>query len=120
MDSMEHELPNVSESGGLAKGDAILGERGEELSENEIDVCCGEEIAAERRSDFGAKLMRFQELLLGTGVEKAERRVAVGAEHAAAAAIGEGKLAEGGVVAGSMGIAVVGFGAFCGHGSLKK
>lgn len=71
-DGVEEELANEGENGGVAGGNAILGDGGEEFAENEVDVGGGEEVAADGGGDFRAKLMRFQELLLGTGVEEAE------------------------------------------------
>jgi hypothetical protein len=56
-----------------------------------VDVGGGEEIAGESGGDFRAKFRRFQELLLGVGVEEAGGGVMFVSEHAAAAVVGEGE-----------------------------
>jgi hypothetical protein len=95
---VEHEGAKVAEGGGVALGNTILGQGGEDFAEDVVDVGGGEEIAGEGGGHFGAKSMGFQELLLGVAVEETEGRVGVVAKHAAAAAVGEGELAESGGV----------------------
>lgn len=116
---MEHELADVGEEGGVADRKAVLGDRSEELAEDEVDIGGGEEIAANGGSDFRANLMRFEELLLGVCMEGAEGRV-IAAEHAAAAAVGEGELTERGFDLRGDGVGVDGCGAFSGHESLWR
>lgn len=116
---MEEKLANEGENGGVASWNAVLGDGGKELAENEVDIGGGEKVATDGGSDFRAKSMRFQELLLGTGVEEAERRM-IAAEHAATAAVGEGELAEPRFVLGREGAGVVANVAFSGHESLGE
>jgi hypothetical protein len=100
---VEHDLAEIGEGGG-ALGDAVLGQGGEDFAHDVVDVGGGEEVAGEGGGDFCAKAMRFQELQFGVGVEQPQGRVIFMAKHAAAAAVGEGELAEVGVG-----------GAGCGH-----
>lgn len=115
-DRLQHELADVGEGGGVASGNAILGEGGEEFAEDKIDVRGSEKVSGEGGGELRAKLLGFGELLLVASVEKAERRMAESAEHAAAAAVGERELAERGI--GAIGSTRDRFGAFSGHGSL--
>ena len=73
--SEKHDLAEVGEGSGGALGDAVLGQGGEDLAHNVVDVGGGEEIASDGNGDFHAKFRRFQELLLGVRVEQAERGV---------------------------------------------
>jgi hypothetical protein len=116
-EGMEQELADIGEGDGVAGGDAVLGDGGEEFAEDEIDVGGGEEIAGNGGGNLGAKLVRFQELLLRACVKRTERRVIGAAEHAAAAAVGEGELAEMGFGFNCKRVVVVRIGAFSGHGS---
>ena len=59
---MEQELAEIGDGDGLAYGDTVLGEGGEDLSENVVDVGGGEEVAAEGDGELGAKLLGFEEL----------------------------------------------------------
>lgn len=95
---VEHELGNVGESGGIAMGDALLGESLEELAKNKVDVSGGEEVAGERGGEFRAEASGFEELHFVTGVEEAEGRVVAMTKHAAATAVGS---LEGAAVGGS-------------------
>ena len=117
---MEHELADVGERGGVASGNAVLGDGGEEFAKDEVDVRGGKEIATDGGSDFCANLMRFTELMVGAGVEGAEIGVIVAAKHAAAPAVGEGELAERRFGFERKRVLIIGIGAFCGHGSLGK
>jgi hypothetical protein len=84
----KHEVADVGESGGVATGNAILGQCGEEFAEDEVDVGGGHEVAGEGAGNLGAEAMRFEKLLLVAGVEETERGVRGGAKHAAAASVG--------------------------------
>ena len=92
----EHDATNASEGVGIADGNAVLGYGGVEAAHREIDVGGGHEIAGDGLGEFGAELFGFDELGLGSGVKKAEARVFGMAKHAAAAAVSERELAEGG------------------------
>jgi hypothetical protein len=70
-----------------------LGEGGEHFAQDVVDVGGGREASGEGCGYFCAKLMGFQELLVGASVEETERRVRFVAEHAAAATVGEEELA---------------------------
>jgi hypothetical protein len=94
---VEQEVADVSEDGGVAGRDAVLGEGGEEFAENEVDVRGGQEVAGERSRELGAESLGFEELLFLAGVEKAEGGVVLIAQHAALAAVGERELAEMGI-----------------------
>jgi len=107
-DGVEKELAEVSEDGGVANRETVLGDGGEELAEDVVDVDGGEVFAGGRRGDLPAELLRFKELALGEGMEDAESGVALLAEHAAFASVGELEPAEMGMIGG---------GAFFGHGS---
>jgi len=107
-DGVEKELAEVSEDGGVAHRETVLGDGGEELAEDVVDVDGGEVFAGGRRGDLPAELLGFQELALGEGMEDAESGVALLAEHAAFASVGELEPAEMGMIGG---------GAFFGHGS---
>ena len=99
---LQHELAEISHGGGVALGDPALGEGGEDLAEDVVDVGGVVEAAGKSGGDFGAKPRRFQELLLFTGVEDAEGGMVFFAEHTAGAAVGE--LAETLVAVGVVGI----------------
>src|SRR5713226_4922742 len=107
-DGVEKELAEVSEDGGVANGETVLGDSGEELAEDVVDVDGGEVFAGGRRGDLPAELLRFEELALGEGMEDAESGVALLAQHAALASVGELEFAE---------MGMIGVGAFFGHGS---
>jgi len=92
-------------------GDAALGEGGEDLAEDVVDVGGVEETVGKGGGDFGAKSRGFQELLLFAGVKEAEGGVIFVTEHAALASVGEGELT---------GIKSDGFGAFGFHGYLTE
>jgi hypothetical protein len=107
-DGVEEKLANKGESGGVAGRKAVLGDGGEEFSEDMIDVGGGEEFT---RGGFGKKRAeRFglEELAFCAGVEDTEGGVVLAAQHAALASVGELKLAE---------MRMIGGGAFFGHGS---
>jgi hypothetical protein len=64
---VEHDLAEISEGGGGALGDAVLGQGGEDFAHDVVDVGGGEEVAGEGGGDFRAKAVRFQELNLFFG-----------------------------------------------------
>jgi len=85
---LKHELGDVGEGGGFARGDSALREGLKHFAEDVIDVETGIEIAGER-SKVGGELFSFKELLFFAGMEDAKSRMAGLAEHAATASIGE-------------------------------
>jgi len=93
-EGLKHELAEEGEGVSGTLGDAALGESGKDFAENVVDVGGGEEVAGERGGELFAKAMRLQELEFTAGMEGAEGGVVFEAEHAAFAAVGEGKLAE--------------------------
>jgi len=88
-DGLEKELAEVSEDGGVASGETVLGDSGEELAEDVVDVDGGEVFAGGRRGDLPAQLIGFDELALGAGMENAESGMILVPEHAALAAVGK-------------------------------
>ncbi len=110
-EGVEQGVADVSEDGGVAGRDTVLGESGEEFAEDEVDVGGGQEVSRERSGELGAEAIGFEELLLLAGVEKTEGGMVLIAEHAAFAAIRKRELAK-------MGIA--GRRAFSGHGNLGR
>lgn len=109
-DGVEKKLANKGESGGVAGRKAVLGDGGEEFSEDMIDVGGGEEFARRGFGEQRAERFGLEELAFGAGVEDTESGVIVAAQHAAFASIGKLKLAE---------MRMIGGGAFFGHGSLE-
>jgi hypothetical protein len=107
-DGVEEKLAHESESGGVAGRKTVLGDGGEEFSEDVIDVDSSKEFTGRRLGDVGADGFGLEKLALDASMEQAERGVAVLAEHAAFAAVGEMELAK---------MRMIGGGAFFGHGS---
>ena len=87
-DRLEEELAEVAKSVGGLMRDALSGESGEDFAEDVVDVGDGVELAG-KGSELGGELVGFEKLLFFAGVEEAESRMALFAEHATAAAIGE-------------------------------
>jgi hypothetical protein len=110
-DRGEHDLAEIGEVGGFAKGDTVLGDGGKEFAEDVVDVGGGEEIAVEGCGDFAAQALGLEELKLLPGMEGTEGRMGRAAQHAAAAAVGKMELAARGDT--SAGILIR-------HGSLLK
>ncbi len=86
---LEKELAEVSEDGGVASGETVLGNGAEELAENVVDINGGEVFAGGRRGDLPAQLIGLNELALGASMEDAESGVILVPEHAALAAVGK-------------------------------
>ncbi len=92
-EGVEKQLADVGENGGVAGREAIAGQQGKEPTEGVIDRGGGLEIFD------GAKEFSDDGLGVGVGLEllaamlRAERRMVVGAQHAAAAAVGGNVLA---------------------------
>jgi len=107
---LEKELAEVSEDGGVASGETVLGNGAEELAENVVDVNGGEIFAGGRGGDLPAQLIGLDELALGAGVEDAKSGVILVPEHAALAAVGKREKTKMRIVCG---------GAFSGHGNLR-
>jgi hypothetical protein len=107
-DRVEEKLAHEGESGGVAGGKTVLGDGGEEFSEDVIDVGGGEIFTGRRFGNESADGFGLDEVALGTSVEEAKRGVAVVAQHAAFAAVREMELAK---------MRMIGGGAFFGHGS---
>jgi hypothetical protein len=87
----EEELADVGECGGVAGRNAIVGEEGEEFSQDVVEVIGGLEVAGEG-GELGADAVQFEELLFLASVDKAERGMGIETEHAALAAVGESVL----------------------------
>jgi len=81
VDGLQQQLRDVRENGGVAGGDAILGEQGEDGAESLVDVGGGVE-APGVRGPFVAAVFRIADDVLGLGVFVAERGMGVEAEHA--------------------------------------
>jgi hypothetical protein len=115
--AVEEELSDIGEGGGMARGNAVVGERDKEFAEDVVEVVGGAEFAGEG-DELGAHAVGFEELLLPAGVEEAERGVPVPAEHAAGATVGGGELAARGNGARRGFLSAVS--GFRFHGSLKE
>jgi hypothetical protein len=61
-DRGEEKLADVSESGGIARRNAILGDSGVEFAEYVVHVGCGHVIAGQGLGEFGAETVGFEEL----------------------------------------------------------
>lgn len=109
-DGLEEKLANKGESGGVAGRKAVLGDGGEEFSEDMIDVGGGEIFTGRRFGKKRAEGFGLEELAFGAGMKDTESGVILAAQHAAFAPVGELELAE---------MRMIGSGAFFGHGSLK-
>jgi len=94
MPIVEKELGDIGEGGGLAAGEAVLGEEVEEFSEDAGEVVGGGEFAG-KGGEFGGDGGRVEELLLVAGVEGAEGGMGFVAQHGALAAVGGGEEAAG-------------------------
>lgn len=110
-EGVEQEVTDVSEDGGVAGRNAVLGEGGEELAEDEVDVGGGQEVAGERSRKLGTESLGYEELLFLAGVEETEGGMVLLTQHATLAAVGERELTE---------MGVRGSRAFSGHESLGE
>lgn len=91
--AMEKKLGEVGEHLDVADGDAIGGDQLEELTRHAFDVADGGELAG-GWGDLRGDLLQFDTLEFFARVKEAEGGVAFVTEHAAAASVGEGELAE--------------------------
>jgi len=103
---VEEKLGDIGEGGGLAAGDAVLGEEVEEFSEDVGEVAGGGELAG-KGGEFGGDGGGVEEVLLLSCVEGAEGGMGLVAEHRALAAVGGGEktavgLAGGGAILGEV------------------
>jgi hypothetical protein len=89
----EQDLAEEGEGGGFAKGDTVLRGGHKKFAEDVVDVGGGEQITVEGGGNFGAQALGLLELKFLPGVEGTEERMDRAAQHAAAAAVGEAKLA---------------------------
>jgi len=95
--AVEKKLGQIGQEPGVANGNAVGGDKLEELADDVLDVSGGLEVAGER-GEFIADVVQFEELLLLAGVEETERRMRSVTKHATLAAVGERKLTESGFV----------------------
>jgi hypothetical protein len=95
--AVEKKLGEIGQEPSVANGNAVGGDKLEELADDVLDVGGGLEVASER-GELIADVIEFEELPLLACVEEAERRMRSVTEHATLAAVGEGKLAESGFV----------------------
>jgi hypothetical protein len=91
--AVEKQLGKIGQEPGVANGNAVGGDKLEKLADDVLDVGDGFEVAGER-GEFIADVVEFEELPLLASVEETERRMRGMTEHAALAAVGEGKLTE--------------------------
>jgi hypothetical protein len=91
-EAREHDLAEVGEDGGFAKGDTVLRDGDEKFAEDVVDVGGGEEIAVEGGRDFCAQALGLEELQFLPGMEGTAGRMDRAAQHAAGAAAGKWKL----------------------------
>ena len=90
---IEHDLGEIGEGVGVARGDFALRESFEDFAEDVVDVQAGVEIAGEGGEIFAEFLgepFGIEELGFFAGVEDAQREMAGLAKHAALASVGEG------------------------------
>lgn len=87
----EHELGDIGEGVAGTSGNAVLSYGGEELAQDKVDVGGGKEVARDRRTNFGAESLGFEELLFVARVKDAKSRMAGGARQTTTAAIGSFK-----------------------------
>jgi hypothetical protein len=113
--AVEKELGQVGQEPGVANGNAVGGDKLEELADDVLDVSGGLEVAGER-GELIADVVQFEELPLLASVEEAERRMGSVTKHATLAAVGERKLTERGFVgSGARARLLCSF-----HGDLRK
>src|SRR6476646_8198707 len=92
-EAREHDLAEVGESGGFAKGDTVLRNSDEKFAEDVVNVGGGEEIAVERGGNFEAQALGLEDLEFLPGMKGTEGRMVRAAQHAASTAVGKWKLA---------------------------
>jgi hypothetical protein len=89
------ELADVGEYRGVARRNTILGDRFEKIAEGVIEIGVGAELVTEC-GEFLADLIRVDELLFLTSVEKAISAVPAPTRHGTGTLVGKCKLAGGG------------------------
>jgi hypothetical protein len=89
-EAVQEQLADVGKQGGVARGDASLGDEGEKLAQDVVEVVGGLEFAGEG-GEFGADEIGVADLTLLAGVVETESGVGLRAGHAALAAISEGE-----------------------------
>jgi hypothetical protein len=72
--AVEKKLGQIGQEPGVANGNAVGGDKLEELTDDVLDVRGGLEVAGER-GELIADVVQFEELLLLAGVEETERRM---------------------------------------------
>ena len=95
-EAVEEQLADVGEEGGVARGDAVLGDQSKEFTQDVVEVVGGLELAGEA-GELGGDTVGVAELLLSAGMVETEGGVGVRAREAAAAAVREAEEAAGGV-----------------------
>jgi hypothetical protein len=90
---LKKELAEIGEGGGIAGGDAAVGQGFEDFGQDVVDVRAVVQVAG-KGGEFLAELVGFEELLFFADVEGAKARMAFHAEHSATAAVGELTFAE--------------------------
>jgi len=95
---LEHELPEIGESGGGLGLDEALGGGGEERGEGGVEVAGGEDVGVEEFADLAAGFLSRDAIAEFLGVEITETGVVGGLGKLAAAAVGEEKDARAAVV----------------------
>jgi hypothetical protein len=85
---LKKKLAEIGEGGGMAWGDAAVGQSFENFGQDVVDVGAIVEIAGEG-GKFLAEFIGFEELLFLADVEGAKAGMAFHTEHSATAAVGE-------------------------------
>ncbi len=85
---LEEKLAEVAKRGGRLVRNTFFGESGKDFAKDVVDVSDGIELAGKGGKLF-SELVGFEKLLFFAGVEDAESGMALFAEHATAAAVGE-------------------------------
>ena len=92
-DGLKKELAEIGEGGGIAGGDAAVGQGFEDFGQDVVDVRAVVEVAG-KGGEFLAELVGLEELLFFADVEGAKAGMAFHAKHAATATVGELALTE--------------------------
>ena len=87
-DGLKKELAEIGEGGGIAGGDAAVGQGFEDFGQDVVDVGAVVEVAG-KGGEFLAELVGFEELFFLADVEGAKGGMAFHAKHAATATVGE-------------------------------
>ena len=95
-EAVEKQLANVGKDGDVARGDAFVGKKREELAEDVVDVIGGLELAG-KGGELGADISGLDFVAFEAGVMEAESGMGWATQHAAPMAAGVGEEAAAGI-----------------------